>query len=131
MKKVSFIDKRDYVLFLPCVYLKILLSYKNFNISHNGFMGNILKKIYNSRFSNSYSVYLEYLRYYKKEFSTYREFLDTHYNLTDIELKYMDSIALRCSKSERLASQNYLLYVKSIRDKLNNYFSGEFFIYED
>ncbi len=131
MREINFIDKEDYVLFLPSIYLKILLSYKKFNISRKGFLGSVLKKVYNTRFSNSYSVYIEYLRYYRKEFNTYRGFLDYHYNLTELELNNLSSVFLRCSKTEKLSSQNYLLYVKSIRGKLNNHFLGEFFIYEN
>lgn len=131
MRKINFIDKQDYVLFLPITYLRILLSYKDFNISHKGFMGTVLKNIYRMRFSNSYSVYLEYLRYYKKEFKTYKEFLDCYYNLTDFELDNLQSLFLRGSRSERFSSHNHLLYVKSIREKLNNYFGGRFYIYEN
>lgn len=131
MKRINFVDKQDYVLFLPIVYLKILLSYKDFNISHKGFMGIVLKNIYRMRFSNSYSVYIEYLKYYKKEFKTYKEFLDCHYNLTEFELDNLLSLFLLGSRTERFSSHNNLLYVKSIREKLNSYFGGSFYIYEN
>ena len=131
MRKINFIDKRDYVLFLPIIYFRILQSYNKFNISRNDFIGGVLKSVYKSRFSNSYSVFLEYLKFYRKEFDTYRDFLDSYYNLTEFELNSLTSIFLRCSKAERLSPQYYLLYVKTIRDKLNTFFSGEFYIYEN
>lgn len=131
MKKINFIDKHDYVLFLPNIYFKIFLSYKNFNISRKGFLGVVLKNIYRTRFSNSYSVYFEYLKYYRKEFNTYKEFLDCHYNLVEFELNNLLSIFLRCSRTGKFSSHNNLLYVKTIREKLNNYFGGKFYIYEN
>ena len=131
MKRINFVDKQDYVLFLTIVYFKIFLSYKIFNISRKGFIGIVLKNIYRTRFSNSYSVYLEYLKYYRKEFDTYSEYLDCHYNLIESELNSLSSIFLRCSKKERFSSHNNLLYVKSVREKLNNYFGGKFYSYED
>lgn len=131
MKKISFIDNRDYVLFLPNIYWKLFFSYRKFNISRKDFIGKSLKKVYKSCFSNSYSVFWEYLRYYKKEFDKYKDFLDFHYNLTDIELKSLNSITLRCSQGKWLNSTNYLLTIKNIRKKLEDYLGGNFYNYED
>ena len=131
MRKINFIDKYDYVLFLPVVYFKIYSSYKYFNISRKCFLGKVLQNIYQMRFTNSYSVYFEYLKYYRKEFDSYKEFLDYHYNLVEDELDDLLSILLRCSKTERFSLHNNLLYVTSIREKLNNYFGGKFYIYEN
>ncbi|MBD5411484.1 MAG: hypothetical protein HDR51_01880 [Treponema sp.] len=131
MREISFIGNRDYVLFLPSIYFKQFFSYKKFNISRKDFIGSCLQKVYKSYFSNSYSVFWEYLRYYKKEFDSYKDFLDSHYNLTDIELDSLNSITLRCSQGTWLNSHNYLLNIKNIRRKLEDYLGGEFFDYED
>lgn len=128
MKEINFIDNKDYVLFLPTIYWRIILSYKKFNVSRHNFIGRILERIYKSYFSNSYSVWLEYFFYYRKEFNNYKDFLDIHYNLTDVELKSLNSITLRCSKRIRIAQYDYLLHVRSIREKLEDYLGGEFYI---
>lgn len=131
MREINFIDNRDYVLFLPNIYFKRFFSYKKFNISRKDFIGRCLRKVYKSYFSNSYSVFWEYLRYYKKEFDSYKDFLDSHYNLTDIELDSLNSITLRCSQGTWLNLHSYLLDIKNIRRKLEDYLGGKFFNYED
>lgn len=131
MKEISFVDNRDYVLFLSSIYLKLFFSYRRFNISRKDFIGKSLRKVYKSYFSNSYSVFWEYLRYYKKEFDSYKDFLDSHYNLTNIELNSLKSITLRCSQGTWLNLHNYLLEIKNIRRKLEDYLGGKFFNYED
>ena len=132
MKEISFIDNRDYVLFLPKIYWKIFFSYRRFNVSRKKSIGKMFTKVYKSYFSNSYSVFWKYLCYYKKEFDSYEDFLDSHYNLTDMELKSLNSITLRYSQGARLNSYNFLLDIKSIREKLENYLGGKFFnYYED
>ena len=130
MKEITFIDNWEYILFLPNIYWKIILSYGKFKISRNGFIGRLLKKVYKSYFSNSYSVFEEYIKYYRKEFNTYKDFLDSHYNLTEIELRNFNSLGLRCSKECWFNSHNYILDIKSIREKLENYLGGKFYTYE-
>lgn len=126
MEGINFIDNKDHVLFLPTIYWRTFFSYKKFNVSRHDFIGRNLGRLYKFYFSNSYSVWLEYFFYYRKEFNNYKDFLDIHYNLTDEELKSLNSITLRCSKRIRMLPCHYLIHVNAVRENLENYLGGEF-----
>ena len=129
MNNIYFIDTQNYVLFLPIIKQKIKSSYIEFNITKNSFMGQELRQLYTDIFSKSKNVYWKYKKFYCKEFKTYRDFLSEYYNLTESELNSLDNKSLRYSVKNNEKSYNRLLEIKSIRNKLNQYFNGRFFVY--
>lgn len=59
---------------------RLLRKYK---VRMGSYAGKVLLRIYNSYFGNATSIKREYLRYYKKEFRTYEEYLICRFNMPE------------------------------------------------
>lgn len=70
--------------------------YHFFGVKRKSYAGSIVKRIYDYFCGGSKSLYLEYLIYYRKEYSSFKEFLVDKYNLFEPEVDKIISWRLFC-----------------------------------
>ena len=66
-------------------------AYKFFGVKKNSYMGSVVRRIYDYYCGGAINLYRTYRKYYKKEFSTYEEFLGKHFNLFPDEVRSISS----------------------------------------
>ena len=66
-------------------------AYKFFGVKKNSYMGSVVQRIYDYYCGGAINLYRTYRKYYKKEFSTYEEFLEKHFNLFPDEVRSISS----------------------------------------
>lgn len=66
-------------------------AYKFFGVKKNSYMGSIVQRIYDYYCGGAINLYRTYRKYYKKEFSSYEEFLERHFNLFPDEVRSISS----------------------------------------
>ena len=54
-------------------------------------MGSVVRRIYDDYCGGAINLYRTYRKYYKKEFSSYEEFLERHFNLFPDEVRSISS----------------------------------------
>ena len=70
--------------------------YHFFGVKRKSYAGSIVTRIYDYFCGGSKSMYLEYLMYYRKEYSSFKEFLVDKYNLFEPEVDKIISWRLFC-----------------------------------
>lgn len=71
-----------------CFFTRDLPTFQSFcrylGIEKNSYAGSVAKRLYNQYFGGKQNLQREYRKYYKKEFSTYKEYLEIRLNLNSI-----------------------------------------------
>ena len=70
--------------------------YHFFGVKRKSYAGSIVTRIYDYFCGGSKSMYLEYLMYYRNEYSSFKEFLVDKYNLFEPEVDKIISWRLFC-----------------------------------
>lgn len=65
-----------------------------FGVKKNSYAASVIERIYDYYCRGANNLYLEYLRYYRKEFLDFKEFLSKKYNLFPEEIRRMKSFLL-------------------------------------
>lgn len=86
----------NYVFFKKSFYTNGIMVYRHFGVKKKSYMGNLVTKIYDFYCRGAKNLYMEYRKYYKEEFSAYKEFLSKKYNLFDDEIEELSSPFLYC-----------------------------------
>ena len=81
----------NHVFFSPKSIFSLCRAYKFFGVKKNSYMGSVVRRIYDYYCGGATNLYRTYRKYYKKEFSTYEEFLEKHFNLFPDEVKSISS----------------------------------------
>lgn len=87
--------------------------YLFFGVKRRSYAGSVVRRIYDYFCGGSKSLFLEYLIYYRKEFSSFKEFLIDKYNLFESEVEEIISWRLFCkdlSSTPDTNIQNFLEY---------------------
>lgn len=74
---------KNYILFIKGLRTSKIGIYKYFGVRKNSYAGTIISRIYDYYCIGAKNLFLEYLRFYRKEFSSYKEFLVQKYNVDD------------------------------------------------
>lgn len=96
----------NYVFFKRSFYTNSIIVYYYFGVKKRSYMGNLVAKIYDFYCRGAKNLYIEYRRYYHKEFPSYKEFLSKKYNLFDDEIKKLYSPFLCCKDIGELQDYN-------------------------
>ena len=59
-------------------------------------MGSVVQRIYDNYCGSAINLYCTYRRYYRKEFSSYKAYLEKHFNLFPEEVEQLNSRSLYC-----------------------------------
>lgn len=79
------------VFFFKRYNLSLRGAYKFFGVKKNSYMGSIVERIYDYYCGGAINLYFTYLRYYRKEFSSYAAYLEKHFNLFTEEVEQLNS----------------------------------------
>lgn len=86
----------NFVFFKKSFYTNSFMVYRYFGVKKKSYMGDLVTKMYDFYCRGAKNLYREYKRYYKKEFSSYEEFLLKKYNLFHHEVDDLSSPLLYC-----------------------------------
>lgn len=64
---------------------------KHFGVKKNSYAASIIERLYDYYCGSSHSLYLSYLKYYRKEFSNYRDFLERKFYMSQDEIDILKS----------------------------------------
>jgi len=84
------IDTGRYIYFNKSFKLKKSYFFKFLDIYPRSYIGQIISRIHDYYFKNSHLLKTEFKKYYKKEFSTFEDFLDKKHNLFKNEIKELN-----------------------------------------
>ncbi|MDO4810463.1 MAG: hypothetical protein Q3985_00835 [Eubacteriales bacterium] len=82
-------------------------AYKYFGVKRNSYAATIVKRIYEYYCRDANYLFLEYLLYYRREFPSYKSFLDKKYNLFPSEIGQRPSVFLS-HKMLRFEADGYI-----------------------
>jgi hypothetical protein len=137
------IDTGRTIYFNKSFYLKKSYFYKSFGVRPKSYIGQIISRIHDYYFKNSCLLKKDYKKYYKKEYSSFNDYLDKKHNLFQHEIKDLNYHAAFFSNkhiAERFKSSELLSYTYDdnvIREKMfdilkvENDAFGELNFYED
>ena len=137
------IDTGKTIYFNKSFYLKKSYFYKFFGVKSKSYMGQIISRINDYYFKNSCQLKKDYIKYYKKEYSSFNDYLDKKHNLFQHEigeLNYHTAFFSEKHFAERFKSSELLSYIyddnvirKKMFDilKVENDAFGELGFYED
>lgn len=69
-------------------------AHRFFGVKKNSYAASVINRIYDYYCRGANNLYLEYVRYYRKEFSDFEEFLSKKYNLFSEEIDTLKSFLL-------------------------------------
>ena len=81
----------NHVFFPKKTTVSLCGAYKFFGVKKNSYMGSVVHRIYDYYCEAEINLYRTYRKYYKKEFSSYEEFLEKHFNLFPDEVRSISS----------------------------------------
>lgn len=81
----------NHVFFPKKTTVSLCGAYKFFGVKKNSYMGSVVHRIYDYYCEGAINLYRTYRKYYKKEFSSYEEFLEKHFNLFPDEVRSISS----------------------------------------
>lgn len=125
-KKQFFIkfDKKAY-------YIKTIKMYKIFFLHFLGvkpktYIGNVFGRLFDYYFKNSVQLYKEYKNSYKKEFSSFEEYLRNKHNLNDKEIKALKNKSSYYKHFENIpgGTPENLLFYEEVKDRVYDFFGG-------
>lgn len=128
--KLNLIETDNMILFTPTALFNYFLFHKKMNVPRRSFMGKLYSEIMRYYFFPLHFVIIDYFKYYYEEFESYNDFLKNHFNLLENEYLAISTIFLMYSKKTRSARYHSFTNVKSLTEKINKYFGGNFY-YED
>ena len=82
-------------------------AYRFFGVKRNSYAATIVERIYDHYCRGANNLYLEYLLYYRKEFSTFDTFLEQKYNLFPDEVAKKKSFFL-CHKTRDFEADGHI-----------------------
>lgn len=86
------------IFFMRTPRMSLSGAYRFFGVKRKSYAASIVERIYDYYCRDANNLYLEYFRYYRKEFPTFTAFLDQKYNLFPNEIASRKSLLL-CHKS--------------------------------
>ena len=92
---------KNYILFIKGLRTSKIGIYKYFGVRKNSYAGTIISRIYDYYCIGARNLFLEYLRFYRKEFSSYKEFLIQKYNVDDKAIEKVVPKRLYCKDIEK------------------------------
>jgi hypothetical protein len=84
------IDTGRYIFYNKSFRLKKSCFFKCLNINPRSYIGQIISRIHDYYFKNSHLIKKDFKKYYKKEFSSFENFLDKKHNLFQNEIKELN-----------------------------------------
>ena len=81
----------EYCFFLWSPKMLRIGAYHFFGVKPDSYASRLVDNIYNFYIAGACNLKWQYLRYYKKEYSSFREFLAKHYNLYPFEVERLSS----------------------------------------
>ncbi len=103
--------------------ISLMGAYRFFGVRRNSYAASVIHRIYDYYCKGANNLYLEYLRYYRKEFLDFEEFLSKKYNLFPEEISKMKSFLL-CHKDVSFEADGHitdLIEDESIKEALHQY----------
>jgi len=70
-------------------------AYKYFGVRRNSYASSIIERLYDYYCRGSVNLYWQYLKYYRREFNDFRDFLDKKHNLFPNEITSLNSVLLK------------------------------------
>lgn len=98
-------------------------AYRFFGVKENSYAASVIDRICDYYCRGANNLYLEYVRYYRKEFLDFEEFLGKKYNLFPEEISKMKSFLL-CHKDISFEADGHitdLIEDESIKKALHQY----------
>jgi hypothetical protein len=83
------IDTGKYIYFNKSNRLKKSFFFKSFGINPRSYIGQIISRIHDYYFINSISLKKDYKKHYKKEYNSFREYLNKRHNLFQNEINIL------------------------------------------
>ncbi len=102
-------------------------AYRFFGVKRNSYAASVVERIYDYYCRGANNLYLEYLRYYRKEFLNFNEFLSKKYNFFPKEISKKRSILL-CHKNLSFEADGHitdLIEDESIGTALHQYLGDD------
>ncbi len=81
----------NHVFFIKKHNITLSGAYKFFGVKKKSYMGSIVQRIFDYYCGGSINLYATYRRYYRKEFPTYKAYLEKHFNLFPKEAEQLFS----------------------------------------
>ena len=86
------------VFFIKGLKRNSIYVYRYFGVKRFSYAGSVVKRIYDYYCGGAKNLYCEYLRFYRKVFSSFKSFLIAKYNLFDEEAEKLLSKRLYCKE---------------------------------
>lgn len=103
--------------------ISLIGAYSFFGVKRKSYAASIVRRIYDYYCRGANNLFLEYMRYYRKEFPDFKTFLDKKYNMFPEEIEQRKSFFL-CHKSLSFEADGHvtdLLEDMAIRATLQKY----------
>ena len=84
------IDTGRYVYFNKSVHLNKSYFFKSLGVKSKSYIGQVISRIHDYYFINSHSLRKDYKKYYRKEYSSFNEYLDKKHNLFKHEINELN-----------------------------------------
>lgn len=112
----------NYVFFIKTRKISLSRAYKHFGVKRKTYMGSVVKRIYNYYCTGADNLFLTYLIHYRKEYQSFREYLEKHFNLFPDEIEKVNSWRLHGKNLELQPENNMqaLLDDAEIKKQLMN-----------
>lgn len=114
------------VFFKKTPRMSLIGAYHFFGVKRKSYAASIIERIYDYYCRDANNLYVEYFLYYRKEFTSFDDFLSKKYNLFLEEIEEKRSLLL-CHKSlefEANGQIDVLLEDETIRDTFERYIGG-------